>query len=244
MDSKFKTVFVTGADRGLGAGMVKLLLEQGYRVFAGQFMPGWKELDGMKAQYPKALSIIPLDVGSMDSVRKAAELTAREADSLDVLISNAGIAAKDAMRTIREPQNYDSMKDVYNVNALGSLRVAEAFLPLLDKGTGKRLCFVSSEAGSIGRSHREFMIGYCMSKAALNMGVTILYNSLRGGAYTFRLYYPGWIRSYMGGRKSERGDLEPDEAAVPAVAYCMSPTGTYDEDTMVMRGFDFKEWPW
>jgi NAD(P)-dependent dehydrogenase (short-subunit alcohol dehydrogenase family) len=244
MENRFKTVFVTGADRGLGSGMVRLLLEQGYRVFAGQYMPEWKELEELKAQYPKALSIIPLDVGDMESVKKAFELTAQLTDSLDVLISNAGIAAKDGMKTIREPQDYDSMKDVYSVNALGGLRMVEAFLPLLDKGMGKRLCFVSSEAGSIAKSHREFMLGYCMSKAALNMSATILYNSLRGGAYTFRLYYPGWIRSYMGGQKSEQGNLEPDEAAVPAVTYCMSPVGAYDEDTMVMRDFEFKEWPW
>jgi NAD(P)-dependent dehydrogenase (short-subunit alcohol dehydrogenase family) len=239
-----KTIFVTGADRGLGAGITKLLLAAGHRVFAGQYMPQWTELAGMKELYPSLLSIVPLDVGDMESVLSAAKAAQKECEALDVLVNNAAIAPKNSRNTIREGQDYDGIMQAFNVNTLGYLRTTEAFLPLLDRGAGKRLCYVSSEAGSIARSNRPHMYGYCMSKAALNMGASILFNSLRPDGYTFRLYYPGWIRSYMGGTKSEQGELEPDEAAAPAVDFFLSENRGYNEDKLVMMDFEGQEWPW
>lgn len=239
-----KTVFVTGADRGLGSGMARLFLAKGCRVFAGQYMPEWPELAELKAQYPDTLSIVPLDAGDMDSVRAAADAVQRECPALNMLVNNAAVAPNNSMNTIRDGLDYSGMMKAYNVNALGYLRVTEAFLPLLDRGSGKRLCYVSSEAGSIARSHRTNLYGYSMSKSALNMAVSILYNSLRPDGYAFRLYYPGWIRSYMGGKKSTQGNLEPDEAAVPAVDFFLSENGSYNEDKLVMMDFEGKEWPW
>jgi NAD(P)-dependent dehydrogenase (short-subunit alcohol dehydrogenase family) len=122
--------------------------------------------------------------------------------------------------------------------------MVEAFLPLTDRGNLKRLCFVSSEAGSINRSTRTAWFGYCMSKAALNMGVRILHNHLRPDGYTFRVYHPGWVRSYIRGSKSTQGDMEPEEAAVPALAYFLSSLAPGDEDRLVLCDWQGREWPW
>ena len=130
----------------------------------------------------------------MDSVRAAAVVVQAQTPNLDVLISNAGVNSKTIYVGIREPQDYDEMHRLYDVNALGALRVVGAFLPLMAQGQNKRLCFVSSEAGSIGAAERTSWYGYCMSKAALNMGIKILYNELRPAGYTFRVYHPGWVR--------------------------------------------------
>ena len=131
-----------------------------------------------------------------------------------------------------------------DVNALGPLRVVEAFLPLMDQGLLKRLCFVSSEAGSITRSYRDAWFGYCMSKAALNMGISILFNDLRQEGYSFRVYHPGWVRSYMGGEKNLEADLEPEEAAGFALGYFLADLSPEDEDRLVMRDYQGNEWPW
>jgi NAD(P)-dependent dehydrogenase (short-subunit alcohol dehydrogenase family) len=133
------------------------------------------------------------------------------------------------------------MQRLYDVNALGPLRVVEAFLPLLERGQGKRLCFVSSEAGSIARARRTSWFGYCMSKAALNMAVKILFNDLRPRGYTFRLYHPGWIRSYMSGEKNMEATLEPEEAAILALEYFLS---QQDEQRLVLHDHEGGEWPW
>jgi NAD(P)-dependent dehydrogenase (short-subunit alcohol dehydrogenase family) len=238
-----KVAVVTGADRGLGYALTVQLLEQGWHVAAGQFMPDWPDLAELAARN-SALHIVPLDVQVVDSAQAAAQAVAAWADHVDVLINNAGVIGTHAsMGSIREPQDYAGMHRMYDVNALGPLRMVEAFLPLMEHAAGqKRLCFISSEAGSINRSRRTSWYGYCMSKAALNMAVRILFNHLQPEGFTFRVYHPGWVRSYMSGQKGTEADLEPAEAAVRAIPILLSQR--IDEQRLVMVDYEGKEWPW
>lgn len=242
------TVFITGADRGLGFALTEELIKRGWTVFAGQYMPQWPELACLKSNHSAALRLVPLDVASIESAREAARLVAEQTDSLDMLINNAGIIAQDNETPVRQPQDYAAMTRMFEVNALGPLRSVEAFLPLLDKGTTKRLCFVSSEAGSIGASKRIAWYGYCMSKAAVNMAIRNLFNYLREDGYTFRVYHPGWMRSYMSGTKNDKADLEPAEAAVYALKYFLSGIDPSlpapDEDRLALRDYLGREYPW
>ena len=82
---------VTGADRGLGFALSKGLLERGWHVFAGQYMPEWPELAALASQFPGRLDIVSLDVSSIESARAAAQAVSQRTDHIDLLISNAGI---------------------------------------------------------------------------------------------------------------------------------------------------------
>jgi NAD(P)-dependent dehydrogenase (short-subunit alcohol dehydrogenase family) len=237
-----RNAFVTGADRGLGLALTEKLLERGWQVFAGQYQRDWPQLNELKERFPNLLYMIALDVSNMTSVQAAMDFVSTATHRLDLLINNAGIISPDYLRPIREHLDYDEMHHLYDVNTLGPLRIVQAFLPLLDASSLKRLCFVSSEAGSIARAEGPAWYGYTMSKAALNMAVHILFNDLRSQGYTFRLYHPGWIRSYMHGSKSETGDLEPEQAAIPALQYFLD--ATVDEERLVMRDWQGQEWPW
>ncbi|MFZ6027962.1 MAG: SDR family oxidoreductase [Chloroflexota bacterium] len=242
------TALVTGADRGLGYALCAGLLAQGWQVFAGQYMPTWPELTALYDRYPANLTITLLDVSDENSVQRAARQVEATGVHLDMLINNAGVLAPDSYNTIRQTQNYAEMQRVFEVNALGPLRMVQAFLPLMAHSTLKRLCFVSSEAGSVGRSRRVGWYGYCMSKAALNMMVKNLFNELRPEGYTFRLYHPGWIRSYMSGVKNLEAKLEPEEAAALALRYFLAtqmPDGSaFDEDHLALRDYEWKKWRW
>jgi NAD(P)-dependent dehydrogenase (short-subunit alcohol dehydrogenase family) len=242
---------VTGADRGLGFAMTVGLLRCGWRVIAGQFLPDWPDLAALSDAHPGRLTCVTLNVASTESVRAAAQQVRAQAERVDLLINNAGINPRPVQQTIREGLDYTVVRSVYDVNAVGPLRVTEALLPLMSDSRIKRLCFVSSEAGSVGRSHRNSWYAYCMSKAALNMAVSILFNDLRPEGYTFRLYHPGWVRSYITGVKATVGDMEPEEAAIPALAFFLSgldgePAAEppYDEDHLVLRDWRGQEWPW
>jgi NAD(P)-dependent dehydrogenase (short-subunit alcohol dehydrogenase family) len=237
-----QTAFITGADRGLGLALCAGLLERGWHVFAGQYMPAWPELAALAGQHPDRLYPVPLDVSSAKSARAAAEAVGEAVEYLDLLINNAGVLSLITKQTLREPQDYEAMQWMYDINALGPLRMVEAFLPLLDRGSMKRLCFVSSEAGSISRCQREAWYGYCMSKTALNMAVKIMANHLRPEGYTFRLYHPGWMRTYMEGPKNIQADLEPEESAAKAIPYFLGSQA--DEGRLEMRDWQGQEWPW
>lgn len=237
-----RTVLVTGADRGLGFALCAGLLKQGWHVFAGQYMPEWHELTALQNEYSRTLHIVPLDVRSMESAKAAAEIVKTQSGHLDILINNAGVSTETSDFSIRESQDYEEMQRLYDVNALGALRVVEAFLPLMESSRTRRLCFVSSEAGSIGAAKRTNWYGYCMSKAALNMGVKILFNDLHPSGYTFRVYHPGWIRSYMHGDKNMAADLEPEDAASYAIPILLN--DRENEDRLVLVDYEGREWFW
>jgi NAD(P)-dependent dehydrogenase (short-subunit alcohol dehydrogenase family) len=244
--------FITGADRGLGLSMTAALIDKGWKVFAGSYMPHWIELSELASKHPDNLTIVPLDVSTDQSVLAAAEIVSKSTDRIDLIISNAGVSAAEKDTNIRGSQDYDELQKVYNINAIGPLRVVKALLNFTDKSRMKRICVVSSEAGSINFCHRKAWYGYCMSKAALNMGIKILFNQLRPEGYTFRLYHPGWLRTYMSGIKNNQADMEADQAAKNALAYFLSERFNRheggkeqnDEDRLVMRDWKGSEWPW
>jgi len=182
-----QTAFVTGADRGSGFALTTQLLERGWWVIVGQYPPDWPDLAGLAARFPTAHHRVSLDVGSEESTRAAAVMAATMTDRIEPVISNAGVGSPTSPRAIREPQDYAEMHRPYDVNALGALPVVGALLPLTDMGSLKRLCFVSSEAGNIARAQRTAWFGYCMSKAALNMGRAVALQRPPPAG----LYFPG-----------------------------------------------------
>ncbi|MBE0695322.1 MAG: SDR family NAD(P)-dependent oxidoreductase [Anaerolineaceae bacterium] len=252
MEQEVKRIaVVTGADRGLGLALCAGLAKSGWHVAAGQYMMDWPELGELAVRYPDQIRPVRMNVASSESVMEAAEQVKDWVGKVDVLINNAGVMSKTGKRSIMEKQDYAEMQRQYEVNSLGVLRVVEAFLPLMGSSSFKRFCFVSSEAGSIERSERITEYGYCMSKAALNMAVKILYNHLHPEGYTFRVYHPGWMRSYMSGVKNNDADMEPEEAAVPALKTFLGGLpggearfGVEDEESLVMTDWRGEKWPW
>ncbi|MEI7985213.1 MAG: SDR family NAD(P)-dependent oxidoreductase [Armatimonadota bacterium] len=235
-----KVALVTGADRGLGLALVNSLLDQGWIVFAGKHLE-WPELDELKESYPTNLNVIPLDVSSDESVIESAKLVQSSVSHIDLLIANAAINRSHEVHSIRQNPCMEQMALEFNVNAIGALRLVNSFLPLLDAGQMKRLCFVSSEAGSIGASKRTGWFGYCMSKAALNMAVKNLSNDLSSQGFSFRLYHPGWLKTYMSGTKNEHASMEPEEGAEIALEYFLSDSG---EVALSLHDWEGNDMPW
>ncbi|MBS1726401.1 MAG: SDR family NAD(P)-dependent oxidoreductase [Armatimonadetes bacterium] len=231
---------VTGADRGLGLAIARQLLEKRWIVLAGKHMD-WPDLDNLAKQYPDTCHLLTLDVGSDESVRAAALAAATKADHIDLLVSNAAINRSHQLQSIRQDQNFANMADEFNVNAIGALRLVHALLPLLDKGTTKRLCFVSSEAGSIGASARTGWFGYCMSKAALNMAVKNMSNDLGPQGYDLRLYHPGWLKTYMSGERNDQARYEPEEGAAFALNYFLDSNRSPE---LTLRDYEGNDYPW
>lgn len=225
-----KSVFITGADRGIGFALCRRFLEEGWQVFAGRFMEDWTELDALKAEYGSRLFLVKLDVGSEKSVREAAERTKEVTHWLDMLVNCAGIVQGGSGK---------ATANCLNVNAMGPIRMVEAFLPLMERGD-RKLCFFSSEAGSITLAHRKGDVSYCVSKTCLNMAVRLMFEKLRPQGYRFRLYHPGWVRSYMLGYKSTEGNFEPEESA--AVAYEQFTKERRWEDVLILSDVSGEIW--
>ncbi|MGE5604390.1 MAG: SDR family oxidoreductase [Bacteroidota bacterium] len=202
------TVLITGAGRGLGLSLTIKFLEKGNFVVAG-YHGSPEKLLNLSNQYSERLFPVKLDVTDETEVAKAAVDTANRIGSLDILINNAGIHLEEAYLPLEEI-NFDSMLTTLQINTLGPLKVAKHFIGLLEKGSGKLLVNISSEAGSISACWRDREYDYCMSKAALNMQSKIMQNYLKPRGIKILAVHPGWMRTEMGGAKA---DIAPEEAA-------------------------------
>ncbi|URN95753.1 MAG: SDR family NAD(P)-dependent oxidoreductase [Candidatus Pristimantibacillus lignocellulolyticus] len=238
-----KTVFVTGADRGLGFSFTKFFLEKQYKVFAGQFIADWDFLSELKEQYPDTLEIVPLDIGDDQSVKKAARQIASKTEHLDMVINNAAIGTRDDHSNILVDLDYENMKTIFNVNTLGSLRVTNSIMGLLLQSEDKLVINISSEAGSVARNHRISGYGYCMSKSALNMQSSIVHEHLKKLGGQVMVFYPGWLQTYMSGQLSTIAPTTPDESALKIIGLIENHK-QYMGDEPIFLDMDGQVWPW
>jgi NAD(P)-dependent dehydrogenase (short-subunit alcohol dehydrogenase family) len=207
-----KTVYITGADRGLGFALTKKFLEAGYFTFAGRYLEEWNWLAELQTEYPENLKLVDLDLDSDSSIKKAAAEIAKNTDSLDLLINNAGIFAPDVDDILGE-LDFEIMEKMYRVNSLGPLKVTHSVIELLLKGEKKLLINISSEAGSIADCPRKKEYGYSMSKTAVNMQSKIIQNHLQEKGLKVFALHPGYLKTYMLGDKNEEADIEAAESA-------------------------------
>ena len=204
-----KTVFITGADKGLGFSLVQRFLQEGTRVFAGQYDQN-SNLSQLAESFAQTLTPVPLDVTQMDSVRQAASRVAELTLALDLLINNAAVMLETRTPLPELDLTRLPLLTTLDVNTFGPLRVVQQFLPLLEKGDRKLIINISSEAGSIADCRRESEFAYSMSKAALNMQSRILQNYLKPHGFKILAVHPGWIRTDMGGAEAT---IDAGEAA-------------------------------
>ncbi len=221
---KGKTALVTGADRGLGAALCGALAARGCAVFAGLYQDGSNAAGGRNGPLPdrgdgpasdaRAGRIIPvpLDVTSRSSVEAAAAFAAEKTDGIDVLINNAGVLGDIESRLMGEI-DYQDILSVYSLNAVGPLRVINAFSRLLLAGETRVVVNISSEAGSVSGCTREGWFAYCMSKSALNMLSAIVHNAVRPHGGKVLNVHPGWMRTWMRGHLDSEATESAEESA-------------------------------
>lgn len=216
-----KSVLVTGANHGLGLSLLKIFLSNDYTVFAGIYdkVPT-EEIDDFilhEKSSDKNLYIFKLDVTDDISVKNALESVSEVTDSLSVIINNAAILCDDSYyrknETIFGEIDFDSVLKTYDVNAVGALRVANAFSEMLISSDDKLLINISSDAGSISCCCNNSWFGYCMSKAALNMAGMIISNSYKDRGGKVWQIHPGWMQTYMHGKMSAEADITPEYSA-------------------------------
>ncbi|KAK2718282.1 uncharacterized protein LOC136037680 isoform X2 [Artemia franciscana] len=193
-----KTVLITGSSRGIGLGLVKEYVKNGYKVVATCRDPETaSDLKSTLAETNQP-SAIALDVASDDSIFKAAEEVSKIVDSIDILINNAGVAAKNHPNDPAIGVDREDALRVYSTNVIGPLKVTEAFLPLLRKGNEKKVVNISSFLGSLGCACPELgsFTTYSGSKAALNM--VTRYQAFELNDCIIASVEPGWVDTDMG----------------------------------------------
>ncbi|KAL8709469.1 MAG: hypothetical protein Q9220_005852 [cf. Caloplaca sp. 1 TL-2023] len=145
---KGKSVFISGASRGLGRAMTLSFAKAGASFIAvgarGDMTSLVQEIIDTASKagrsQPKVLSI-ELDVTSRESIDDAATCVQKEFGRLDVLVNNAGVLS--AMTSIAD-SDPDEWWQAWTVNVRGTYLVSRAFLPLMLKGGDKQIVNVCS----------------------------------------------------------------------------------------------------
>jgi len=156
-----KKVIITGSSSGFGLLAAKHFADHNYKVYATMRAsqknePIKKELEA----YAPHIKVVDMDVATDASVNKAMESILAEAETIDVLINNAGIMHMG----IAEAFSVEQANQLMNVNYYGSIRTTQAVLPSMRKA-GQGL--IINTTSSYGRVFAPFAATYGASKAAV-----------------------------------------------------------------------------
>jgi NAD(P)-dependent dehydrogenase (short-subunit alcohol dehydrogenase family) len=205
-----EVILVTGANRGIGLALTKVLLAGGHVVIAGCRRPDQAtQLSQLVLSHPETLDLIECNLDSEQELRLAVEDSLNRRKKLDVLVNNAGIMPEAGNESILNI-DLDLFWRAFNTNVLGTARVIRAFYPLLAQSERPRIVNVSSGLGSISTREGHDHYAYSASKAALNMLTRTIANELGPKGVTTVAISPGWVRTEMGG---EQATLSPEESA-------------------------------
>lgn len=144
-----RTALVTGANGGLGLETARELARQrAHVVMAARNQEKAAEAEAeIRAGIADAsLEIVPLDLGSLESVRTAAATVLDAHPRIDILVNNAGLMAMPERRTD------DGFEMQLGVNHLGHWVLTALLMPAILRAPGARVVSVSSTAHHIGRA--------------------------------------------------------------------------------------------
>ncbi|MGI8880051.1 MAG: SDR family oxidoreductase [Jatrophihabitans sp.] len=224
-----KTILITGASSGLGAGMARefarrghdlaLCARRGVRLEALQHQ--------LASAYPDVRVLTrPLDVTEYDSVSEVFHAFDGEFGGLDRVIVNAGIGKGQPIGSGR----FDANRQTAETNFVAGLAQCEAAMDIFRASGRGHLVVISSVTAMRG------MRGNATTYAATKAGLASLAEGIRadvaGSAITVSTIFPGYIRSEMNERSkrtpfivdTEKGcralvaaiEREPARAYVPA----------------------------
>lgn len=187
------TVLITGANRGIGFEFARQLAARDWRVIATTRKPADAEELRELARGDPDVVIEALDVTDHAAVDA---LAARYRDqSIDLLLLNAalGPSPSTAMNPIAR-LDFDNARQSFEVNALGPVKMAQAFLDHVARSGRRQIVVMSSDSGSfVAGSQRPILYNYKASKAALNMYMhTLAFETPKRGI-TLVMLHPGLV---------------------------------------------------
>ncbi|MDX6292372.1 MAG: hypothetical protein QOH50_1447 [Kribbellaceae bacterium] len=193
---------ITGANKGLGFETARRLIAAGHTVYIGS-----RDAErGRRAAELLGARAVQLDVTDDASVEAAAK--AVEADGgLDVLINNAGIQAEMGDNNVvigAADVTADMMRQTFETNVFGMVRVTHAFLPVLQRSAAPVVVNVSSGLASLTRvttpgtpAYAYPGVAYPASKTAVNM-ITVQYAKAFPNM-RINMVEPGFTRTDLNG---------------------------------------------
>lgn len=183
-----RTALVTGANKGIGLEIVRKLVDEGFFVYMGSrdLQQGIEAVKELAAEGLGTLDVVQLDMNSQLSIDAARKEIGVKIDALDVLINNTD--AIDDMPQSAPGYCIDSIKEVFETNDYGPIRVLHAFFDLMRKSPEPRIVNVTCGLGSQAVASDQ------CAKTALNRYTINLAYDLRETNFKVNAIDPGLIK--------------------------------------------------
>jgi NAD(P)-dependent dehydrogenase (short-subunit alcohol dehydrogenase family) len=230
-----ETVLITGANKGIGYETARQLGALAYRIWLGSRDAG-RGAEAAAALKAEGYDVREIDVTNDESVRAAAARVRQEDGYLDVLINNAGVLGDMTKAPSEDP--ITAIKDVYEVNVFGPIRVTQAFIPLLKVSKRANIVMVSSGLGSLGwlsnpanANYGFNLLGHNTSKNALNGVMLVFSKELAQAGIKVNAADPGYANTDFNGHTGHRTVEQAARGIVELAALDEDgPTGGYFHD--------------
>ena len=214
-----KNIIITGSSSGFGLKAAKDFADRGNKVFATMRNPDGKNAE-KKAEldaYSPLINVMDMDVNSDDSVTDAINSILAEAETIDVLINNAGIM----YIGITEAYSVEQARFQMETNYFGAIRTMQAVLPAMRKaGSG----LIINTSSLVGRISPPFFSTYTASKHALEAYSQGLRYELSPFGVDVALVEPGPFGTGLleSGKVPDHGDVLESYGELAGVPAAMS----------------------
>jgi len=140
-----KNAIVTGAARGIGAGIAETLAEAGAGVIVSDIIPGTDTVDKIRSKGGIA-HYIKADISDPEAITELMQSSVEKMGNVDIVVNNAGIVHRDSL--IKTP--VETWDKVINIVLRGTFLCTQAIYPhMCERGSGK-IINISSISGIIG----------------------------------------------------------------------------------------------
>lgn len=173
-------IIITGANQGIGYYMAEKLLEEGNKVSVLDIET--ENLENLKKQY-SSLIFYKVDLRNYDEVKGAVDETVAKFGTIDIAVHNA---CKCTFESEKE-SNFDTYKDVFDVNYFGALRLVKCVTPYMTAQKKGRVIFTSSGVGVTGFIN---ISPYSSTKGALEALAKCLRIEYAKDNITFHVMHP------------------------------------------------------
>jgi NAD(P)-dependent dehydrogenase (short-subunit alcohol dehydrogenase family) len=193
------SVFITGANRGLGLEFARQYAAEEWRVYAACRDP--QKADQLKEVVGNSngrVTVHTLDVTRLEQFDALANELKDQ--PIDILLSNAGIYNDHGMRF--GTTDYNAWMEAFRINSMATLKLAEAFVEQVARSEKKIIVTITSKMGSIADNTSGGSYLYRTSKAAVNAVVKSLSYDLKPRGIISVVLNPGWVQTDMGGKQA------------------------------------------
>lgn len=177
-------VVITGASRGIGAGLAAAYHATGHDVI------GTARGDGAD---------VALDVTRPEDFARLSDVLGDA--PVDLVICNAGIFP-DKDQRLDDGYPPDLWADTFAVNVTGVFLTVQCLLPNLRAALAGKIAIMSSQMASDTRAPGGSYIYRASKAAVLNLGRNLA-TDLRRDGIAVGIYHPGWVRTDMGGHSAD-----------------------------------------